>query len=485
MGKESKASVATPPDPNARHVTSEENRAKARKWFAHARDLAEKHNFDYAIKSYIGGLEFWPEAVEEGHKPLRFCAIARRQAGGKKPGMMEKVKFPMTGKDPVKSMLNAEWLLAHDVDELDYMEGVLKNANKARCDDTLMWIGPVYSEKAETEKKPSPKRFDLLKQIYEELGDRAQARGESALAVEAYERGVNALGFQRSLLPNDQHLPIALRDLSTKLTIIKGRYQTSDSFRESIRDADQQAEIHDRDRKVQSSERLEELIARAEKEVVDNPGVTGKLFTLVELLCRRDDLQDEAKAIQLLTAEYQRLGDYKFKLRADDIVLRQFERAARQAKDAADKEAYRAARASLLQKELEIYAERCQKYPTDLRSRLLYAEKLYRSGRLDEAIPQLQQARGDPKNRVRGGLLLGRCFFDKAYYTQASETLQEALGAHESRDDELAKELLYWLARAEESAGQSAGARKFYGQLLQVDYNYRDIRARLDALMKS
>jgi hypothetical protein len=485
MAKGPKEPPAPPPDPNARHITSEENRAKARKWFARAKELAEKHNYDYAIKCYVDGLEFWPDAVEEAHKPLRFCAVARRQSGGKKAGMMEKVKYPTSGKDPVRAMLNAEWLLSHDASELEYMEALLKNANKARCEETVMWIGPIYSEAAETEKKPSPKRFELLKQVYEELGDRAQARGESALAVEAYERAVRALGFQRSLLPNDQNLPIALRDLSTKLTIIKGRYQTSDSFRESIRDAEQQAEIHDRDRKVQSSERLEELIARAERELAENPGVTGKLFTLVDLLCRRDDPQDEAKAIKLLLDEYQRGSDYKFKLRADDIAIRQLERGVRQARESGDKEAVRAARLKLLEKELEAYRERCEKYPTDLRSRLVYAEKLYRAGRIDEAIPELQQARGDPKNRVRCGLILGRCFFDKGYHAQASDTLREALDAHEVRDDELGKELLYWLARSAEAGGQPDAARKAYGQLLQMDYNYRDIRARLDSLMKT
>src|SRR5262245_9725339 len=86
------------PEPNARHVSSEENRAKAARWFARAKELQDKHNFDYAIKCYIDGLEFWPEAVEEAHKPLRYCSLARKAAGGKKLGMLDSAKMPMIGK---------------------------------------------------------------------------------------------------------------------------------------------------------------------------------------------------------------------------------------------------------------------------------------------------------------------------------------------------------------------------------------------------
>ena len=93
--------------------------------------------------------------------------MARWHAGGKKPGMMDSVRYAMTGRDHVKAMLNAEWLWAHDPSNVSYMEGLLKNADKAHCDDTLMWIGPIFREAIEAEKKPSSKKFALLKEIYD------------------------------------------------------------------------------------------------------------------------------------------------------------------------------------------------------------------------------------------------------------------------------------------------------------------------------
>jgi len=49
-------------------------------------------------------------------------------------------------------------------------------------------------------------------------------------------------------------------------------------------------------------------------------------------------------------------------------------------------------------------------------------------------------------------------------------------------EDDTGKGLLYWLGRAQEEDGRREAAAKTYGQLLQLDYNYRDVRDRIDAL---
>jgi len=473
-----------PLDPNARYVTPDASKAKARKWFERAKQLVDTRSYDYAIKCYVDGLALWPEAVEEGHQPLRGCSIARHHTGGKKPGFTDTMKHSMTHKDPLTAMLNAEWLFAHDPPNVNYIEGLFKNANRARCDDTLMWAGPIYRQAAEAEKKPSAKRFALLKEIYEELGDRAQARGEAELAVEAYRLGLEALVIQKRIDPKDSTLGNLERDLSTKLTILKGQYQTAESFTESVRDREAQADLHDADRMVQSDDRLEQLVAKAEQEMRDNPGVAGKVMNLVDLLTRRDDETNERKAVGVLVEEFKRSGQYRYKLRADDIRIRQLQRAHRLARASGDEEATREARIEQLRFELRVFAERVRQYPTDQRIRFEYGQRLFSARKFDEAIPLLQQARSDPKNRAQCDLFLGRCFFEKEYYDQAVSTLRKALEAHELATDEHAKALAYWLGRSQEAEGELAEALASYGQLLEMDYNYRDVRGRMDGLRK-
>ena len=472
-------------DPNARYVVAKSDKAKARKWFDRAKQLVDTRSYDYAIKCYIDGLALWPEAVEEAHKPLRGCAAARQHTGGKKPGLTDRAKHPTTHKDPLKAMLNSEWLLAHDPMNVNYMEALFKNADRARCDDTVVWAGSVYRHAAENEKKPSAKRFALMKEVYEELGDRAQARGEPELAVEAFELALEALAIQKQLEPQNSLIGNLQRDLSTKLTILKGQYQTAESFTESIQDRQAQANLHDEDRMIQSHDRLAELIAVAEQEMRDNPGVPGKVNALVDLLTREDDEEQERKAIGILVELYKSGGQYRYKLRADDIRMRQLEREYREARASGDSEAAREARLRQLRFELSVFFERVKQYPTDNRIRFEYAKRLFSGRRFDDAIPLLQQARADRKHRAQCDLYLGRCFHERGYHGQAVSVLSKAVEDSEVSDDEHGKGLRYWLGRSQEADGDVAGALASFGQLLQLDYNYRDVRARMDALRKN
>ena len=129
-----------------------------------------------------------------------------------------------------------------------------------------------------------------------------------------------------------------------------------------------------------------------------------------------------------------------------------------------------------------MFKERSEKYPTDLRIRFDLGVRRFSAGQFDDAIPLLQSARLDPKNRVSCSMYLGRCFLRKGYYDQAIPALEEALAGSEAADDELVKTTRYWLARAQEGAGNKQAAQETYGNILQADYNYRDVRARLDRL---
>ena len=58
--------------------------AKAKAFFDKAGKVAETKNFDYAIDMYIEGLKRAPDALEDGHAPLRRLALIRQGKGGKK-----------------------------------------------------------------------------------------------------------------------------------------------------------------------------------------------------------------------------------------------------------------------------------------------------------------------------------------------------------------------------------------------------------------
>ena len=184
----------------------------------------------------------------------------------------------------------------------------------------------------------------------------------------------------------------------------------------------------------------------------------------------------------MLVNHYKRTDDYRWKQLADDIRMKQLKRRGRELEKAGEQEAAKKQYLKQLRFELMVFNERLERYPTDNRVRFEYGVRCFRAGRFDDAIPLFQTARIDPKNRTACGMYLGRCFFRKGYHSQAVTALQEAIDEYQFADDDLAKAMLYWLGRSQEGTGQVEDSRKTYGKLLQLDYNYRDVRARLDSL---
>lgn len=485
MAKKNAESHQEPSDPNARLVTSDQDKEKAEKWFIRGRELGEKRQFEMALEYYVNGLEFWPDAVEDALKPFHGCAVARKQTGGKKAGLTETLKRSVNDKDPKQAYLNALWLFGRDPDNTSYAEAMVKNASRLRADDAAKWAAGILHKALESSSKSSAKQYQALVQSLEELGDRSAARGEHAFAVAALQSAVDVINLWRRRIEKDHAAEMALKGVSTKLTILKGKYQDEGSYRDSIVDATGQADLHDQQKSVTSEERLDELIAKAEAEFEESPENAAALKQVVDLLCRREREEEEKKAIGLLVNEYKKGGEYRWKLTADDIRMKQLGRAVRELQKEGDAAAVKKARIEQLRFELSVFKDRVDKYPTDNRAKFELGVRRFQAGQFDEAIPLFQTARSDPKNRSASEVYLGRCFFRKGYHTQAINALQEAVKGYEFPDDDLAKTMNYWLGRSQEAAGDAGAARATYGNILRMDYNYLDVRARLDALSNS
>lgn len=482
MAKNNNGDTTAAPESNDRLHTSDEDKGKAAKWFQRARELGDKRQFDYAIEYYVNGLEFWPDAVEEACKPLHGCAIARRQTGGKKPGLKATLKRSMNDKDAKQALLNSFWLFGQHPENVSYVEGITRNASRLRADDAARWAAGVFHKVLESAAKVSVKQLQSLAQQLEEMGDRAAERGEGHVAAEAYQQGVDALNLWRRRIPTDYSVDTAVKNMSSKLAITKGKYQESGSYRDSIQDSQEQTDLHDEKRSVQADDRVESLIQKAKRAYEEDSANAEKLTHFVDMLCRRERDDEESQAIGVLVKTYQESQDYRWKQSADDIRMKQLGRKVREAVKIDDPGALKECRIAQLRFELAVFKERIERYPSDSRARFEFGVRNFLAGRFDDAIPLFQSARTDPKNRAACSAYLGRCFYRKGYHDQAISTLQEAIAAHELGDDDLAKSMLYWLGRAEEQAGQTESARKTFGKILQLDYNFGDVRARLDGL---
>jgi hypothetical protein len=448
--------------------------AKAIPFFKRAEEVAATDNFDYAIDMYIEGLRRDPDAVEHGHKPLRHNALIRQGKGGKKPSIIDKVKRSR-GKNAMENMFNAEYLLAKDPDNLGYAEQMLKAAVAGKFKKTAVWIADLLFEANKAAEKPSLQSFLLLKDSYAEIGEYANA--------------VNACAYACRIKPDDGALADEYRNLSANLTLQKGKYEQDGDFRKSIDNRESQEKLQSQQAVIKSVDFRQQAISDARQLYLADKSAMN-LLKLVEAL---SDLQtDEAdnEAVNLLDGAYEQSKDFGLKRKSGEITLKMLRRHIRQAKTVLEKNpsndkartAMRNVTKQLLAAEMEHYKLCMENYPTDLRLKYEYGVRLMRNQKYDQAIPFLQEARKEPKHKIPAMNKIGLCFFMKGWFKDAIDFFSQAINEYEIKDNDIAKDLRYNLARAYEQQGSAEKAMDLYRKLAQLDFGYKDIRVRIDRL---
>lgn len=478
--------------PPARLVADEAGRERARKLFAHARKAEESRNYDYAIELYVQGLAHWPDAIDEGLKKLRVVATARKQSGGKPPGFMTRRKYPTNTRDAATNLNNALHLLGMNPTDIHTLEHILQLAQAANCDAVGQWIAPVLADAYNGAKKLPANHYHASADAMDALANLAVRFDNPTGAMDIRRAEQTTAQIWARHYPDSPDAGRVLGRASTNLTIVKGKFDKADGFVESLRDAEQQREIHDRDRRTHTPDRLQHYIDQARQDWEANRNVPNKLLNYVDLLTRTENDESENEAIALLEKEYSQSSNYVFRQKADSLRVRQLRRKTRELAEAARanpedaelKRRYEAQAKALLDFQTQMFEDRQRQYPTDLKTKHQLGVCYFQANRLDDAIPLFQVASADPRIRSEAMLALGRCFIEKQFCEQAVGTLRRGVEEVDSRTSPVAMELNYWLGRALEASGDASAAKKVYGSLIQIDYNYKDSRLRLEALVK-
>jgi hypothetical protein len=461
----------------AETVTTENNGdlSKAAPFFSRAEEVAATDNFDYAIDLYIEGLKRAPDAVEQGHKPLRYNAMVRQGKGGKKPSMFDKMKHSR-GKTPLENMLNAEFLLAKDPENLNYAEQLLNTALAGGFKKTALWIADLIYEANRASEKPSLQTFLALKNAY--------------ITMEEYAKAVNACGHACKLKPEDGVLAGELKDLSAKLTMQKGKYDQQGDFRDSIDGREAQEKYQGQQAVIKSIDFRQQAVIDA-RQIYQADKSSFNILKLASALGDLQNDQTDEEAITFLEEAYKESRDFTFKKRAGEIKLRMLRRHARKSRASLETdrsnqqvETLDAATKELLAAELEHYKLCMENYPTESRFKYEYGVRLMRNQRYDEAIPVLQDARKDPRYKIAAMNKIGLCFFVKGWFHDAIDILKEAIEVYEIKDNDIAKDLRYNLARSYEQDGRTEDALELYRRLAQIDFSYKDVRMKVDKLRK-
>jgi tetratricopeptide (TPR) repeat protein len=131
-------------------------------------------------------------------------------------------------------------------------------------------------------------------------------------------------------------------------------------------------------------------------------------------------------------------------------------------------------------RELELFRQKTDRYPTELSHRFELGLRLLRAGQTDEAIRELQAARADPRNHWRARLYLGYCFKNRNNWRLAKRNFEEALQEAPANEDAARKEILFQLAHGSADAGDWTTAVDMGHELANLDFTYNDIGRLLD-----
>jgi tetratricopeptide (TPR) repeat protein len=451
--------------------------SKAKQFFDKADEAAARYNFDYAIDLYLQGLRISPDSLQDGHLRLRELALTRQSKGGKKPTIMERMRFS-GGKTPLDQMLNAEYLMARDPEHLPYIEAMLKAAAAGGYNQTTKWIADLLFATINASGNPTAHLYILLKDSYAAIG--------------LWDRAIAACQYAARLRPDDDELADEARRLSAELTVSRGKYDQAGDFRKSIKNREEQEVLQSQQGVVKTKDYRVLAMEAAKKEYLKNPESAHNIFTLAGTLADMRTDQAEEEAIKLLEEGYKKRQDFSFKEKAGLVRIGQIKRKIREAdeimdanpEDSVAKSKHAGLIGQLNKAEMEHYGLCVKNYPTDLRVKYEYGLRLIQNQRYDEAIPMLQEAQKDPRHRISAMGKIGICFFMKGWFTDAEEIFVRAIETYEIKDDDIAKELRYNLGRSLEEQGRRAEALDIYRKIAQIDFGFKDVSQRVDRLRK-
>jgi len=451
------------------------NAAKAYAFFERARKAADTENFDYAIEMYLEGIRYDPDALEQGHLKLYELGLRRQGKDGKKPSMVERMKR-MRGKTPLEQMLNSEYLLAKDPDHLPYAEAMLRAAVAGGYRRTVGWIANLIFQANNASSRPSANTYVLLKDSYKAIGQ--------------YDKAIVACQLASKLKPQDAELADEFKNLTAELTMARGKYDQEGDFRQSIKDREEQERLQSQQAVVKTEDYRQSAVEEARRAYTQDPSLPKNIFGLAHALSEMQDSKADNEAIDLLEKAYETKKDFSYKQRAGEIRMKQLRRKLRRAKaaveargdDAEAKARFSKLNALLNNVELEHYGLCVENYPTDLQAKFEYGSRLIRNKKYDEAIPLFQEAQKDPRHKISSMDKIGLCFFLKGWYADAIDIFTQAIDAYEIKDDGVAKDLRYNLARSYEQKGNKEKALEIYRKIAQLDFAYRDVRKRVDKL---
>ncbi len=269
-------------------------------------------------------------------------------------------------------------------------------------------------------------------------------------------------------------LPAAANDEADAKT--DGEKETSDQENE----AEDEPREPRREIKLNTRQKLERAIR-------DDPSQTQNYLRLAELHSSERRLQDAervlGKAMEAVGASLElQMALEDARMRSAKARVSIAERRAANAKTEEADELVVKLREDLNRLELDVYNQRCQRFPENRRVHYELGLRLRRAGNYLEAVKSYDEARRDPQCLVAATLEMGECWQRLKQYAKALKYYQLAIEKSSDLDGDRRKLALYRGAVLAMALNKTAAAVRWFTELLTMDPHFKDAATHLDKI---
>lgn len=440
--------------------------------FEHGTKTSGTGNFDYANEMYTQCV------IGDPSNPIYVKALlanlSKKYGNNKKGAKLAGLKLVGAKASLKKSVAMKKWdeVLKTGLEALPsspWDTGLLADIAKA-CEAQEFDEAQVeYLKQAVDGDTEDPEANRLLGRAYDRIGEYPEA-------IICFSRVVKAL-------PKDEEAIRALSNLAVKKTIVKGGYEGAGSSRDVRLNKGGAAAADDEASELTPEEKLLRAIQK-------DPSDTNQYVELNDLYLK-DERFDKSVEIMQKALEATGGANIMVRERLEDAQLRLARQHMMIAEEKAKKERtpeavelYNRMRVELNNKETEVYAKRCERYPTNLGFKYELAVRLQKAGKFTEAIKLFQEARSDSKRKGTVYLALGNCFYSIKQYRLALQNFESAVNEISERDADNFKLAIYNAARIAEHLKEWETAEKHYNHLASFDFGYKDVSERLDKIAR-
>ncbi|MBN2579280.1 MAG: hypothetical protein JXB10_09840 [Pirellulales bacterium] len=213
------------------------------------------------------------------------------------------------------------------------------------------------------------------------------------------------------------------------------------------------------------------------KKIKQEPDTLTHYFDLSQVFIQSERF---AEAEKVLAKAYERFDhDPDVREKLEDAQIRHLRQSIARTADPEKKQKLREA---FFQKELELYQNRCKRFPGHLVYRYELGYRYFLTKQYPKAIRELQSARHEPTRKGVCLLALGMCFQRIKQYRLAMRHYEEAVAEIPDRDPENKKLALYSAGRLALAIHDVETGEKYLTTLAGMDFAYKDVPKLLDKI---